>query len=516
MAVSFAAVSDNDIISALKGEGGFDALILVGESFDSVADVSPDLATDVRRIAASDARVGKAVLLHVSAFAPAGRLILAASGRLDRPIDDVRRIFDAVMTAAQIALDSGSRKPLIWAPRAGGLKMPMYTNATSVAGLAAATASYAPVAVRDRVVRFELVGLVGSAEEVRVVQAMEAGLLVARDVGGGDPEEMSPPMMAKYLTQAFAGTAVAVSVEADPAVIEREYPLAAAVGRASQHVERHRPTIVRLEYAVGAPSATLFFAGKGISFDTGGVNLKTPVGMPGMSRDKTGAAAIAGFFKTLEQLQVRNIRAVAYLACVRNSIGSDAYLVDEVITARSGVRVLIGNTDAEGRMVLGDMLAKCREEADGVTGDKFIVSVASLTGHAAVAMGPYSAALNVNATAQRMQVSELLQRSGLVWADPFEVSHVRREDFELSGSRGKGNDVHQCNISALGSVGTARGHQFPAAFLSTVSKLTDSDSSFVHIDMAGRMTFKGFDNQCGTFTGATMCALVDLFALPRI
>jgi len=83
------------------------------------------------------------------------------------------------------------------------------------------------------------------------------------------------------------------------------------------------------------------------------------------------------------------------------------------------------------------------------TGDVHVLSVASLTGHAAVAMGPYSISMNVNAPAQRIQIAELLQKSGYVWADPFEVSHVRREDFDLAGSRGKGTDAWQCNVSGV-------------------------------------------------------------------
>lgn len=84
--------------------------------------------------------------------------------------------------------------------------------------------------------------------------------------------------------------------------------------------------------------------------------------MAGMHRDKCGAAAVAGFFKTLSLLKPEGLNVCGYLALVRNSIGSDAYIADEIITARSGCRVRIGNTDAEGRMVMTDLLCEAKEQ----------------------------------------------------------------------------------------------------------------------------------------------------------
>lgn len=80
--------------------------------------------------------------------------------------------------------------------------------------------------------------------------------------------------------------------------------------------------------------------------------------MAGMSRDKCGAAAVAGFFKVVSALKPKNIRVVGALSMVRNSIGSNGYVADELITARSGKLVRVGNTDAEGRMVMADVLCK--------------------------------------------------------------------------------------------------------------------------------------------------------------
>lgn len=101
----------------------------------------------------------------------------------------------------------------------------------------------------------------------------------------------------------------------------------------------------------------LLLVGKGITYDTGGANLKTKGGMLFMRKDKCGATSIAGFFKVLEILQPRNLQAKGYLAFVRNGIGARAYVPDEIITMKSGLRTLIGNTDAEGRNVMVDMIS---------------------------------------------------------------------------------------------------------------------------------------------------------------
>jgi len=97
---------------------------------------------------------------------------------------------------------------------------------------------------------------------------------------------------------------------------------------------------------------SLFFVGKGVTFDTGGADIKYNGVMRGMSRDKCGAATVFGFMLALGKLQPSHLNVVAELGMVRNSIGSDSYVCDEIIESRSGQKVLIGNTDAEGRLVM--------------------------------------------------------------------------------------------------------------------------------------------------------------------
>jgi leucyl aminopeptidase len=98
-----------------------------------------------------------------------------------------------------------------------------------------------------------------------------------------------------------------------------------------------------------------------------------------MSRDKYGSAVVAGFFDALDKLRPKNIKVIGALCAVRNSIGSNAYTCDEIITSRSGKRILIGNTDAEGRLAMLDPLTLMRERAIKETRPQ-LYTLATLTG----------------------------------------------------------------------------------------------------------------------------------------
>lgn len=117
--------------------------------------------------------------------------------------------------------------------------------------------------------------------------------------------------------------------------------------------------------------------------------------MAGMSRDKCGAAALAGFMKFVELKQPEDVHVVVALCMVRNSIGEDCYVADEIITSRAGKRVRVGNTDAEGRMAMADSLAYFKERAVKENlADPHLYTVATLTGHACIAVGDYTCVMD--------------------------------------------------------------------------------------------------------------------------
>jgi leucyl aminopeptidase len=287
-----------------------------------------------------------------------------------------------------------------------------------------------------------------------------------------------------------------------------------AVGRASLGVERHQPRVVRLEYRGQGPiERTALFAGKGVIYDTGGADLKVGGHMAGMSRDKCGAANVAGLVKALSLLAPRGLRVVAELGLVRNSIGADCFVSDEILVSHAGRRVRIGNTDAEGRLVLADLLSHLREDALEAE-NPWIFTLATLTGHAGLAVGPYSIAIE-NGPARDAGVASLLSETGDQWGDPFAISRSRREDFDFIRARTKADDVLSCNNAP--SSQTSRGHQFPMAFLSIASGLDDHgcDSDrplpFTHVDIGGS-GIAGGDWQHGRPTGAPVVAFAAALA----
>jgi len=281
--------------------------------------------------------------------------------------------------------------------------------------------------------------------------------------------------------------------------------LAGAVPQISVKAQPASARVIRLEYqGAGKTTRTLLFAGKGVTYDTGGADLKVGGHMAGMSRDKGGAAAVAGIFHLLASRRPKGMRAVGLLGVVRNSIGSESYVTDEIIPSRAGVRVRIGNTDAEGRLVLADLLAALREEASSAA-DPALFSIATLTGHAYRAVGPYTLLMG-NGPARRARLTELIQAAGEEWGDPCERSTIRREDYSFIDPRSDAEDVVSCNSEP--SAMTARGHQFPFAFLDIASGIRETRLPFVHIDIGGSAVTGG-DWQFGTPTAAPLLALAD-------
>lgn len=434
---------------------------------------------------------------------PGKRLVLAPTGDLSLDYADVRSVGEAAAAGIKRALAAGARAPLLLVSLgtlAGNQER--FDNALQVAIMDALAAVYVPLEVREDAAAPASASTTldrlyvytanhgGKAAKAALEQAaaVEAGRCVSRDICGGDPERMAPARVAEYVQQLFKGTAVKVDVEEGP--FADRYPLLAAVARASEVVERHKPRVINLEYTQGKPSRTFYFVGKGITYDTGGADVKAGGIMAGMHRDKGGAASVAGLLHTMVQLAPKNVRVVAKLAMVRNSIGADAYVADELIRSRAGVRVRVGNTDAEGRMAMADLLCKAREEALADGGPSNLFTVATLTGHVIRAYGLGYSGVMDNGPAEKMAVSQKIAAGGLKMGDPCEISTVRREDFAFIRTSYSTEDVLQSNNAP--SSGTSRGHQYPAAFLAVSSGLDKHGAAsakplaYTHMDIAGR------------------------------
>lgn len=492
-------------------EGSWDALVVIGPSF---AELPEDYQAAITAAKATDASVDEQLSVVACDKTPGGRLVIVPTGPLDRDYDDVRRFYDAARDAVTRIAQTGAKQPVIMTSNVPAGEA--WENASGLSFLGLQQGRYEPLEAREHfgkeVEAFTAIGVLGNTE-LNWLDAVEQGRRVARDICGTEPERMSPMKAAEYCKQAFADTDVKVTVFNDRLELQHEYPLLSAVARASFAVEQQRPCVVRLEYEGEGPiTDSLFLVGKGITYDTGGADLKTGGHMAGMSRDKGGAAGVAGFIKAVAGVRPKGLRVVAELAFVRNNIGSLAFVADEIITGRSGVRVRIGNTDAEGRLVLADSLAKLKDEAVSATNPS-LYTVATLTGHAALAKGPYSA-LVPNGPALKSGLAQRIVDAGEEWGDGAEISFSRREDFDFVRGRTKADDVLSSNNGP--SATTARGHQFPMAFLVLVSGLDQHGLSaekplpYTHIDIAGSGV-EGGDWQHGKPSAAPVLALAGSF-----
>jgi leucyl aminopeptidase len=491
---------------------------LADPRFDAVVVVSPGLQTGfgpidaaLARAGAVDARLGKDVLLVPASEVAGGRVILAPTGPLTRDYDDVRRVGDAARAGVARARDAGAKAPLLVVVDAE-----RFDRALSVAVLGALAGLWEPLEAREARGEAALepiqrlgVGGAQAGTAARLGAAIEAGRRLARDLAGTEPERMRPEAFAATCVDAFVDTSVSIRVIDDLDTLAYQFPLLMAVARASLRVERHKPRVVHLEYVGKGPiERTILLAGKGLTYDTGGADLKVGGHMAGMSRDKGGAAAVAGLLRTLAELKPERVRVIGLLGVVRNSIGADAFVTDEIITSHAGVRVRIGNTDAEGRLVLADLLSQLRVTARDAVNPQ-LLSVATLTGHAGRAVGPYTILVE-NGAARHKGVARALDALGERWGDPFEVSRLRREDYDFIKPRSNADDVLSCNNEP--SSATPRGHQFPAAFLAIASGLdkhgTDSGEPlpFTHIDLGGSGC-EGGDWQHGRPSAAPVTAL---------
>ncbi|HSN99000.1 MAG TPA: hypothetical protein VLS89_11965, partial [Candidatus Nanopelagicales bacterium] len=172
------------------------------------------------------------------------------------------------------------------------------------------------------------------------------------------------------------------------------------------------------------------------------------------------------------------------------------------IRSRAGVRVRIGNTDAEGRLVLADLLALARELSLAGAVNPVLMSIATLTGHVYRAHGPYTGALgNATARGELGALGAVAER----WGEPMEHARPRREDYAFIAGKTPAEDVVSSN--RLATVNTARGHQFPFAFMDVASGLKGTPLPFMHLDISG-VVCEGADWQFGRPTGVPVASLI--------
>ncbi|MFC3182015.1 leucyl aminopeptidase family protein [Cypionkella sinensis] len=205
--------------------------------------------------------------------------------------------------------------------------------------------------------------------------AMAAGEYLTRDLINTPAQDMGPDELEAAFTALATRFGARSKVVKGAALLEQNFPMIHAVGRASPR----EPRLLEMHWGNVGPSLTL--VGKGVCFDTGGLNIKTS-GMTLMKKDMGGAATVMGLAQMIMQLGLP-LRLRVIVAVVENVIAGNALKPKDILTSRKGLTVEVNDTDAEGRLVLGDALALATETPTDV-----LISMATLTGAARTALGP--------------------------------------------------------------------------------------------------------------------------------
>jgi leucyl aminopeptidase len=234
--------------------------------------------------------------------------------------------------------------------------------------------------------------------------AEAAAVVLVRDLVNTPAEDMGPADLENETERLAKLHRATVRITRGEA-LEHDFPMVHMVGRAAGR--SHAPRMIELEW--GDPTAPrLAIVGKGVCFDSGGLDIKPSAGMLLMKKDMGGAAHALALAKLVMGAGLK-VRLHLLIPAVENAVSSNAFRPGDVLRSRAGLSVEIGNTDAEGRLVLGDALARASELKPD-----FILDFATLTGAARVALGPDLPAL----MARRDATADALIAGGIASDDP--------------------------------------------------------------------------------------------------
>ncbi|NQZ00389.1 MAG: leucyl aminopeptidase family protein [Bdellovibrionales bacterium] len=305
-----------------------------------------------------------------------------------------------------------------------------------------------------------------TSAQISAFASLGRGINLARHLVNVPPNQLQPEHYESMVKRVFAKTpGLSIQVWAGQKLVKEKMNLLMAVGGASESA----PRLVHIKYRPkgGASKKPVALVGKGITFDSGGLDLKPPQYMRLMKKDMGGSAAVLGALRWAIESGCKQPLDV-YLSIAENSISDEAFRPSDVIESRKGLLIEIDNTDAEGRLVLADALdVACTRP--GKEKPQMVVDVATLTGAAKVALGRSVGALFSNSSSLRDKLYKAGQKSGdLCWPMPLFQPYRKSlgspfADFVNSG------DAYGGSITA-------------ALFLES---FVDDDMDWAHLDIYG-------------------------------
>ena len=309
-----------------------------------------------------------------------------------------------------------------------------------VEGLVLAGYRYRPSATSPEPLLEEvtLVGSAPAAAGARAGKIMAEASLRARRWADEPARELSPRVFAEAAAEAGAAAGLEVEIWDEERITAERLGCLASVASGSAQP----PRLVRLSYTPVAAKAHLAFVGKGITFDSGGLSLKSPEAMETMKGDMGGAAAVVAALIALPELAAP-VRVDGWAAIAENMPGGHATRPGDVVTARDGTAVEVVNTDAEGRLVLADALLVAGERHPDA-----IVDIATLTGGQTIALGPgLAAVLGSDEVVDRVNAAAAAAGEP-AWRLPLWAPYKERLGSEVADMRNTARDRAASTIMA--------------------------------------------------------------------
>ena len=299
-----------------------------------------------------------------------------------------------------------------------------------------------------------------SDERINIGKILAEAQNFARDIANEPANVITPQKLAEIAEELAKeyGFEVKIYDEEEIEKLGMNAYLSVAKGSANP------PRFIHLTYKPKNPKKEIAIVGKGLTFDSGGLNIKPGDYMRWMKSDKSGACAVLGIFKAIGELKP-NVTVHGVIAACENMPDGKSYRPDDIIKAKNGVTIEVGNTDAEGRLTLADALSYVSELKPDA-----IIDMATLTGACIVALGEYTAGVMGNNQKFIDEILDISERTGeWMWQLPFNDKlreHIKAPNADI------------LNIGKTRYGGAIIGGLF-------LEKFVDPKIPWVHIDIAG-------------------------------
>jgi leucyl aminopeptidase len=436
--------------------------------------------------------VGQTLVLHTHDKLAASRILLVGLGAADKTGPDTIRRFAGQVVKIAEKLKCKTVTAVI--PDTDRVRLDVAVEAAAEGALLASY-RFTKYLTKDTsapsIQLFELAIRGRSKVDAAIAraQAIADGVCLARDLVNEPPASLTPVEFARRAQAAGKFAGFKVTVLDEKAIAREKMGLVLAVAAAAMPYTP--PRVVRLEYRPkGKAKKHICLVGKGLTFDSGGLDIKPADGMLDMKIDMAGAAAVLGAMQAIARIKP-DVAVTGYLGCVENGIGGNAFHPSDIITSRKGLTVEINNTDAEGRLVLADCidLALTQQKPD------LLIDLATLTGASMIALGPTTAAVFTDDDTLAADIQTIGKRCGEdFWRLPLNDDLIGQLKSPIADTK---------------NTGTRMGGAITAALF--LKMFVDGRANWAHIDLAGPASSdKDGDYQPRGGTGFAVRTLVGL------